>query len=56
MYEGGKQRRAVMGFYVNRGVSWQVGNSPVCSFIKSDLKAAPGIHLQGQSEGSWRED
>lgn len=32
---GNKQGRLAMEFYVNRGVLWQIGNSPVCSFIKS---------------------
>lgn len=32
---GDEQGRLAMEFYVNRGVLWQRGNSPVCSFIKT---------------------
>lgn len=40
-----KQGRLVLEFVLIEGVLRQTGNSPVSSFIKSDLKAVLGTHL-----------
>lgn len=41
----GSRGRLVLEFVLIEGVLWQTGDSPVSSFIKSDLKAVLGTHL-----------